>query len=73
MDVRDRNATQRVPTDAGLLLAAVEASGEAVLITSAELEEPGPRIEYVNPAFTRMTGYKAEECVFRRSRPGIPI
>jgi PAS domain S-box-containing protein len=61
VDVRDRNATQRVPTDAGLLLAAVEASGEAVLITSAALEEPGPRIEYVNPAFTRMTGYNAEE------------
>ncbi|MCJ2127288.1 HWE histidine kinase domain-containing protein [Methylobacterium sp. E-045] len=47
--------------DLGVLLAAVEASGEAILITSAELDEPGPRIEYVNPAFMRMTGYTACE------------
>ena len=33
------------------------------MITSADLDEPGPRIEYVNPAFTRMTGYGAEEVV----------
>jgi PAS domain S-box-containing protein len=45
----------------GLLLTAVEATGEAILITSAELEEPGPRIEYANPAFTRMTGYEVRE------------
>jgi len=46
--------------DPKLLQAAVEASGEAIVITSADLDEPGPRIEYVNPAFTRMTGYGAE-------------
>ncbi len=49
--------------DPKLLQAAVEASGEAIVITSADLDEPGPRIEYVNPAFTRMTGYGAEEVV----------
>ncbi|WP_236960418.1 HWE histidine kinase domain-containing protein [Methylobacterium durans] len=54
--------------DLRLLQAAVEASGEAILITSAELDEPGPRIEYVNPAFTRMTGYAAEEVVGRSPR-----
>ena len=47
--------------DPKLLQAAVEASGEAIVITSADLNEPGPRIEYVNPAFTRMTGYGADE------------
>lgn len=47
--------------DLRVLLAAVEASGEAILITSAGLDEPGPRIEYINPAFTRMTGYEADE------------
>lgn len=41
--------------------AAVEAAGEAILITSADLDDPGPRIEYVNPAFTRMTGYEPRE------------
>lgn len=54
--------------DLGVLFAAVEASGEAILITSAELDEPGPRIEYVNPAFTRMTGYAAREIVGRTPR-----
>jgi PAS domain S-box-containing protein len=54
--------------DLRLLLAAVEATGEAILITSAELDEPGPRIEYVNPAFTRMTGYEAAEVLGRTPR-----
>lgn len=39
--------------DLRLLKAAVEATGEAILITSAELDEPGPRIEYPNGAFLR--------------------
>lgn len=52
-----------IPPDLGVLYAAVEASGEAILITSAELDEPGPRIEYANPAFMRMTGYSAREIV----------
>ncbi|WP_238296432.1 HWE histidine kinase domain-containing protein [Methylobacterium soli] len=51
-----------------MLLAAVEATGEAIVITSTDLDEPGPRIEYANPAFTRMTGYKAHEVVGRSPR-----
>ncbi|MEG9500315.1 MAG: PAS domain S-box protein [Methylorubrum extorquens] len=54
--------------DLRLLRAAVEASGEAIVITSAELNEPGPCIEYVNSAFTRMTGYQAHEVVGRTPR-----
>ena len=54
--------------DAGVLLAAVEASGEAILITSADLSEPGPRIKYANPAFTAMTGYRADEVIGRTPR-----
>ena len=42
-------------------MAAVQASGEVILITSAEVDPPGPRIAYTNPAFTRMTGYEAAE------------
>lgn len=48
--------------------AAVEAAGEAIIITSPDLDEPGPRIEYVNPAFTRMTGYTAAEVIGRSPR-----
>lgn len=54
--------------DLRLLRAAVEASGEAILITSAELDEPGPRIEYANPAFARMTGYEVHEIIGRSPR-----
>ena len=61
MGGRDEVGAGRV--DLRLLRAAVEASGEAILITSAEPDEPGPRIEYANPAFTRMTGYEAHEIV----------
>jgi PAS domain S-box-containing protein len=57
-----------VRPDLGVLFAAVEASGEAILITSAELDEPGPHIEYVNPAFTSMTGYAAREILGRTPR-----
>ncbi|POR42190.1 HWE histidine kinase domain-containing protein [Methylobacterium sp. V23] len=63
---RDENGSGAV--DLRLLRAAVEASGEAILITSADIEEPGPRIEYVNPAFTRLTGYEAGEVLGRSPR-----
>ncbi len=54
--------------DAGVLLAAVESTSEAVLITLAALDEPGPLIEYANPAFTHLTGYRADEVVGRSPR-----
>ncbi|PSQ87712.1 MAG: hypothetical protein BRD42_01100 [Bacteroidetes bacterium QS_3_64_15] len=45
-----------------LLSEAVEQAKESVLITEAEpLDEPGPRIEYVNEAFEEMTGYSEKE------------
>ncbi|MCJ2049464.1 HWE histidine kinase domain-containing protein [Methylobacterium sp. J-070] len=64
----DHGDADPIRPDLSVLLAAVEASGEAVLITSADLGEPGPRIEYVNPAFTRMTGYEVREVVGRSPR-----
>ncbi len=37
---------------------------DVILITEAEPhDQPGPRIVYVNPAFTRMTGYTSDEVV----------
>ena len=54
--------------DLRLLQAAVEATGEAILITTADLDEPGPLIVYANPAFTRLTGYDAREVVGRSPR-----
>ena len=41
---------------------------DAVIITEAEpINEPGPSIVYVNPAFTEMTGYTAAEAIGRSS------
>ncbi|GEP06816.1 PAS domain-containing protein [Methylobacterium oxalidis] len=47
---------------------ALDAIGEAVVITTAQLEPPGPVIAYVNPAFSRLTGYAAEEVTGRTPR-----
>jgi diguanylate cyclase (GGDEF)-like protein/PAS domain S-box-containing protein len=45
------------------LVAAVESAIDAVMITDADLEPPGPRIIYVNPAFCHMSGWSATELV----------
>lgn len=54
--------------DLHLCRGVVSALGEAVLVTGPELERPGPVIQYVNPAFTRITGYAAEEVIGRTPR-----
>jgi PAS domain S-box-containing protein len=42
---------------------------DIVMVTEADpLEEPGPRILYVNPAFEKLTGYSAEEAIGRSPR-----
>ena len=41
---------------------------ESIVLTDAELREPGPRIVYVNGAFTRTTGYEAHEVLGRSPR-----
>lgn len=52
-----------------LLESVITNSNESVLITEAEpLEEPGPRIVYVNQAFTKMTGYTASEVIGKTPR-----
>jgi PAS domain S-box-containing protein len=42
---------------------------ESVVITDTEMKEPGPRIVYVNKAFTRLTGYLPKEVIGKN--PGI--
>src|SRR5207249_1759815 len=52
-----------------MLEAAVVHAAEAIVVTEAEpLDEPGPRILYVNPAFTALTGYSAAEALGRSPR-----
>jgi PAS domain S-box-containing protein len=53
-------------SDQGLAkaLATVAANSfDSIMITSAESKENGLPITYVNPAFTELTGYSAEEVI----------
>lgn len=51
-----------------LLATAVAQAKEAVVITSAQLELPGPEILFVNPAFCEMTGFGREEILYKTPR-----
>ena len=65
---RDIAERMRVETSLRLLDSVVTQSGEAVLITDAQMEAPGPHIVFVNDAFLSMTGYAAAKA--DRSTPG---
>lgn len=47
---------------------AIDQVQDSVVITDPELESPGPRIVYVNPAFTRLSGYRAAEVIGKTPR-----
>lgn len=52
-----------------LLESVITNTHDAILITDAEtFDEPGPRIIYVNEAFTKMTGYTPEEVIGKTPR-----
>lgn len=51
-----------------LLQSAVESAADSVLITDAQLDRPGPRIVYVNRAFSRMTGYDRDDVLGQTPR-----
>jgi PAS domain S-box-containing protein len=51
-----------------LLQAAVQQSSESVMITTADVDLPGPEIVFVNPAFTEVTGFTAEEAIGKTPR-----
>jgi diguanylate cyclase (GGDEF)-like protein/PAS domain S-box-containing protein len=40
-----------------------DTTNDIVIVTTADLEPPGPTIVYVNAAFTRLTGYSAAEAI----------
>ena len=65
-----RDITERKRTEESLRLlgSAVEQSKESIVITDTELDAPGPSIVFVNPAFTKMTGYTAEETIGKTPR-----
>jgi diguanylate cyclase (GGDEF)-like protein/PAS domain S-box-containing protein len=46
----------------------VETTNDIIIITSPELDLPGPAILYINPAFTRLAGYEAHEVLGQSPR-----
>jgi PAS domain S-box-containing protein len=62
--IRDITKQKKEEHHSKLLESVITNTTDSVLITEAEpFDEPGPRILYVNEAFTKMTGYTAEEVV----------
>jgi diguanylate cyclase (GGDEF)-like protein/PAS domain S-box-containing protein len=46
----------------------VATANDIVIVTTTDLDRPGPSILYVNEAFTRLTGYRPEEVLGRSPR-----
>lgn len=46
----------------------VENTNDIVIVTDTRIDDPGPIIIYVNEAFTRLTGYTAEEAIGNNPR-----
>ena len=59
----------RIEEHLRLLQSTVEHANDVVLITEAEpIDQPGPRVIYVNEAFVAMTGYAREEIIGKTPR-----
>jgi PAS domain S-box-containing protein len=59
---------ERTEEQLGFLESAIRNDYDSIIITELELEQPGPRIVYVNDGFTRMTGYTKDEVLGKTPR-----
>lgn len=67
--VSDITEQKRQAEQVRLLQSVVINTNDAIVITEAEpIDEPGPKILYVNKAFTRITGYSLEEVLGKTPR-----
>ena len=67
--ITDITARKEEEQQLKLLESVIIHTTDSVLITEAEPQgEPGPRIKYVNEAFTKMTGYTAAEVIGKTPR-----
>lgn len=63
--VRDISERKRNEEALRLLRRAIESSADGVMITG-RTDDAKPDIQYINPAFEKMTGYRADEVLGRR-------
>ena len=54
--------------DSESYLPALSQASDAILITDADLQSPGPRILFANASFCQLTGYSAEELIGKSPR-----
>jgi PAS domain S-box-containing protein len=67
--IRDSTEKKKEQQHLKLLESVITNAKDAILITEAEpFDEPGPRILYVNEAFTKSTGYTAAEVIGKSPR-----
>ncbi|MBK6265759.1 PAS domain S-box protein [Marivirga sp. S37H4] len=67
--LRDRSQQKLEEHRLKLMESVITNTNDAILITEAEsFDEPGPKIIFVNEAFSKMTGYKAEEVIGKSPR-----
>jgi PAS domain S-box-containing protein len=67
--MQDISKQKREEQHLKLLESVITNANDSVIITEAEpFDEPGPRIVYVNEAFTKMTGYTSEEVLGKSPR-----
>ncbi|MEX1213345.1 MAG: PAS domain-containing protein [Balneolaceae bacterium] len=59
---------EREKTFLRLLERSIRNDYDSILITDLEMEDPGPRIVYVNDGFTRITGYSRDEVIGKSPR-----
>jgi PAS domain S-box-containing protein len=59
---------QTFEVDEHLLASVVHFTQDSIIITTKDLDPPGPKIIYVNPGFTNMTGYNAQEVLGKTPR-----
>lgn len=59
---------KKFSVDSDLLAKVVHFSEDSIIITTINLDPPGPEILYVNPGFTKMTGYEPEEVLGKTPR-----